>query len=134
MHAVTRVDDWDIEVPRHQVGGAGGRMPKHNGISADCPQGVAGIEQGLAFFDARTGRLHQRSHCAQGFRGELERRTRARRGLVKQKHDALAAQQRPSLHRIHAAGECEQAQDILRVEMFDPEQRTARELIHCVRM
>src|SRR4030081_669066 len=72
VHAVARVDDWNVEVPRHQVWSAGGRMPKYDGICPDCPQRVAGIEEGLAFFDARTRGLHQRSHGTQGFRGEFE--------------------------------------------------------------
>src|SRR3981081_4137576 len=40
VHPVACVDHWNVEVPRHQVWSAGGRMPKYDGICPDCPQRV----------------------------------------------------------------------------------------------
>ena len=130
VHAVPGVNDGDVEMPRHQVRSARRRMPHDNAVRADRPQRVSGIEHRLAFFDARSGGLHERGHRAQRFCGELKRRAGPGRRFVKQQHDALAAQQRPRLLRIHAAGQLQQAQDVLRLEMFDPEQRTACGHIH----
>ena len=130
VHAVTGIDDGNVEMPCHQVRGASRRVANDDAVRPHGAQGVAGIEQGFAFLDARSGGLHQRGHSAQRFRGEFEGRAGTGGRFVKQKHDALAAQQWTSLQRIHAAGQREQAQDFLRVEVFDSEQRTACGNIH----
>ena len=130
VHAVPGIDDGDVEMLRHQVRRARRRVANHDAVGADGAQGVAGVEQGLAFFDARSGGLHQRGDGAERFRCEFKRRARAGGSFIKQKYDALAAQQRTGLLRIHAAGQLQQAQDFLRVEVFNPQQRTACGLIH----
>jgi hypothetical protein len=130
MHAVAGVDDGDVEMLCHEVRRARGRMANDDTIRAHRPQSVPGIEKRLAFFDARSRGLHERGDRAQRFGGEFERRASAGRRLVKQKYDALAAEQRTHLQRIHAPGQFQQAEDVLRVEVFDPQQRTACGFIH----
>src|SRR3984957_4207938 len=51
-------------------------------------------------------------------------RTGSGGSFVKQKNDSLAAQQRASLQRIHAAGQLEQAHDFIRLQGFDAQERT----------
>ena len=105
-------------------------MAHHDAIRSYRSQSVPGVEHRFALLDAGTGRLHQRRHCAQRLSSKLERRPSASRRFVKQKHDPLAAQQRTHFQRIHAAGQPEQTHDLLRVEMFNPEQGTASRHIH----
>src|SRR5579862_3215831 len=130
MHAIARVDYGDVEMRSHQVRGARRGMTHHNAIGADRAQCVASVEHRFAFLDARARGLYQGRRGSQRFGGEFKGRSRTSRRFVKQKYDALAAQQRTSFLRIHAASQLEQAQDFLRLEMLDPEQRTASRLVH----
>ena len=72
MHAIAGIDDGNVEVLRHQVGRSRQGMADHDHIRAHRPQGVAGIEQRLALFDARAARLHQRSHGAHRLGGNFK--------------------------------------------------------------
>ena len=134
MHPVPGIDHGNNKVLRHQVWRASRRMTDDDRIRTDCAKGVSRIQERLALFDARSRRLDQRGYRAQRFCSQLKRRPGAGGSLVKQKDDALAAQQRTRLLRIHAAGQPEQAQNVVRLKVFDPEQRTACGLIHRVRM
>jgi hypothetical protein len=44
VHAIAGIDDWNIEVRRHQVRRTGVGMADHNDIRSYCPQRVPGIE------------------------------------------------------------------------------------------
>src|SRR5580698_2604683 len=130
MHTIPGVDDGDVEMLCHQVWRTRRRVPDHDQVGAYGAQCIAGIEQRLALLDARSGRLYQSGGRAQSLGGKLERRPRPRGGFIKQKYHPLAAQQRPCLQRIHAARQLEQAQNMLRLEMFDSQQRAACRFIH----
>ena len=122
VHAVAGIDDGNVEVLRHQVRRARGGMANHDGVRAHRAQRVAGVEQRFALLDARSRGLHQGGDGAQRLGGDLERRPRARGSFVKQQHDALVAQQRTRLERIHPAGQLQQAQDFLVLQVLDAEQ------------
>ncbi len=107
VHAVTCIDNRDVKVPRHQVRGPCRRMAHDDAVRTHGAQGVSGIDHGFAFLDAGSGGLHKSGHGPQRLRGEFEGRTGAGGRFVKQKHDALSAQERTGLQRIHAARQLE---------------------------
>src|ERR1700722_16352187 len=130
MHAVPSVDDGDIEMAGHQVRGTRRGMAYDDAVRPDGAQRVSGIEHGFAFFYAGSGGLNECGHGPQRLSRKLEGRAGTSGGLVKQKYNPLPAQQRSRFLRIHAAGQVEQALDVFRIEVLNPEQRTACRLIH----
>ena len=64
MHAVAGVDHGNVQIPRHQRRRARLRMANDNHVRAHRPQGVAGVQQGLSFFDAGSAGEHQRGHVS----------------------------------------------------------------------
>ena len=89
-------------------------MADDDHVRAHRAQGVAGVEQRLAFFDARSAGEHQGGHGAQRLGSNFEGTAGAGGGLVKKQQDALAAQQGARLERIHPPGQLQQAQNVLR--------------------
>ena len=130
VHSVARVDHRDVQVFCHQRRCASLRMANDDDVRPHRAQRVAGVEQGLAFLDARSAGEDQRGHRAQRFGRDFKRTAGARGGFVEQKQHPLAAQQRAGLQGIHAPGQLEQAQNFLRSEMFDAQQGAARSFDH----
>src|SRR5271157_6607042 len=97
-------------------------MADDDGVGADGAQGVAGVEQRLAFFNARSNRLNQDRVRAQRLGGKFEGAAGAGGSFVKEENDAPALEQGPGLVRVHAPGEFQDLQDLGGFEMLDAEQ------------
>src|SRR4029077_10723022 len=130
VHPIPGIHHRYIEVLRHQVWRARQRMTNHNDVRPNRPQRVARIEQRLALLNARPARLHQRGHRPHRLRRNFEGRARPRGRLVEQQHNTLAFEQCPRPLRIHPPRQLQQLQNFGRLEMFDAEERSPRDLLH----
>ena len=133
MHAIGGIDHRNIEVSSNQMRRAGVRMSKNQQIKPDGAQGIAGIEQRFALFDAGAAGVHDNCHRTQRFGGYFERGSGASGSLVKHQPNALATQQRPRLATLHAARQAEYFKNFFRFQMFDSEQRSPRKSTHAWR-
>src|SRR5579863_6429720 len=104
VQSVARIDDWHIQMLRHDMGRSGVRVADYNNIRSHGAERVAGIEKRFTLFNARSGGLNEYRMCAQRFRRDFKRASRTGRGLVKKKHDALAFKQGTRLIQIHLPG------------------------------
>src|ERR1019366_9495531 len=87
VQSIAGVNDWHVEVLRHDVGRAGVGMADDDDVGTDGAHRVTGIEQRLALLNTRTNRLDEDRVSAQRLGRDFKRTPRPGGGLVeKQKY------------------------------------------------
>ncbi len=130
VHAVSGIDDGNLQMSRHQQRRSRRGMANDHDIGTHRLQRIGGVEQRFSLLDARSAGEHQRGHRPHRLGRDFKRAAGPSRGLVKKQQHAFSAQQRTRLERIHPSRQLQQRRDLLRVEMFNVQQRTARSFAH----
>ena len=133
MLAVARVDDVSAGVAGDELRRSDLRVADHDHVGVVGPERQGRVFERLALVDGRACRLDRHRVRGEPFRGELEARRRARRGLVEDVDDRLAAQRRqlfqlPLERPLEVARGAKQPLDVLAFEVADRDQVPARRL------